>query len=562
MSGPILENRVTLQQIILDDGPDTKRHYPLCCELCALAFIRIIARAMDILKALGLAQTQHAKPVIALTGAGGKSTLLFRLGAELAMAGYQTLLTSTTKLWARQIDRAPFSLVAADPRLLEKELPISLRGYKQVLVLAGRASEAKLRGLAPDVVCRLLALADVDAAVVEADGSRERPLKAPAGHEPVVPACATHVLVVAGMTILGQPLDADHVHRPERVAQLTGLRAGDAVTAEAMARLLAHPQGGLKGLPAGASAWLYLNLLLDAETPQAEAQRRLDSARQIARLALAARGETGFLPGLERESGAIDAHGEQDHPAPKRNPVSRPGFQAVLIGSAAAQSPVDEVHGRVAGIVLAAGRSSRFASDQPKQLLPWGDGNTLLGHVIDTALAAQTLERVLVVSGYEAARVEAATPALRAPRLLKPGRKQDASVAGRPVQIVRNEAWQDGQSSSVRAALQALPGDVSAAVFLLADQPDVQPQAIDALVQAHRRSLAPIVAPRYEDGQRGNPVLFDRAAFPELLNLTGDVGGRPLIGRYGSAVRYVELPGSQPQGIDTLEDYQRRRDRS
>ncbi len=461
--------------------------------------------------ALRLASSDHPKPIIALTGAGGKSTLLFRLGAELAAAGQQVLLTATTKLWSQQVDRAPFALIAADPQVLAGELPTSLRGYRQVLAAAGPAAEpGKVRGLAPEVVCRLAALPDVDAVVVEADGSRERPLKAPASHEPVVPACATQVIVVAGMAAVGQPLDERAVHRPELAAALSGLSPGDPLTEPAIARLLAHPQGGLKGVPDGAQVALFLNLAADEAQLPAEADARLAAARQIARLVL-----------------------HSDRPT---------RFGAVLIGSARASEPVDEVHGRVAGVVLAAGRAARFGGNTPKQLLPWGEGNTLVGRVVETALSAATLDEVLVVTGYQADAVAAA-------------------LANRPARCVFNPQWQSGQSSSVQAALAALAPDTAAVVFLLADQPDVTAEAIDALVQAHRRSLAPIVAPIYADGQRGNPVLFDCSTFVELRTLRGDAGGRSLIAHYGAAVQKMPIDQPRPMGIETWEDYQARRKR-
>ena len=120
---------------------------------------------MHLTTALRLNETD-SKPIIALIGAGGKSTLLFRLGDELAAAGKQTLLTATTRLRTQQIDRAPFSVIGGDPFLLSQELPISLRGYRQVLAMAGAAPEpGKLRGLSPETICRLSALADVDAVV-------------------------------------------------------------------------------------------------------------------------------------------------------------------------------------------------------------------------------------------------------------------------------------------------------------------------------------------------------------------------------------------------------------
>ena len=448
------------------------------------------------------------KPIIALIGAGGKTTLLFRLGDELAAAGRQTLLTATTRHRTQQIDRAPFSVIGGDPFLLSQELPISLRGYRQVLAMAGAASEpGKLRGLSPETICRLSALADVDAMVVEADGSRERPLKAPADHEPVMPPCVTHVITVAGMAGVNQPLDSRSMHRPEIAAELTGLRLGDPLTPAAIARLLAHPAGGLKGHPAGVASFLYLNLASDDAGPEDEVDNRLAWAREIASLILG-------------------------------SPIAQPAYQAVLIGSAQAMEPVLEVHARVAGVVLAAGRASRLGGDLPKQLLSWHAGNTLVGHAVDTALASRLLSEVLVVTGYRAEDVAAV-------------------LTDRPVTLVTNPDWLAGQSSSVRAAVQALPSEVSAAVFLLADQPGVRSETVDLLVQAYRSTLAPIVVPEYKGGQRGNPVLFDRSVFPELLALQGDIGGRPVIDRFGAAVWVVPIDEPQPQGIETMEEYWR-----
>jgi molybdenum cofactor cytidylyltransferase len=93
----------------------------------------------------------------------------------------------------------------------------------------------------------------------EADGSRMRPFKAPAGHEPVIPAETTLVLIVVGADILGKPLDGDHVHRPELVAALCGAPLGTRITPEMVARVLAHPEGGRKGVPAGARVVALIN---------------------------------------------------------------------------------------------------------------------------------------------------------------------------------------------------------------------------------------------------------------------------------------------------------------
>ena len=93
----------------------------------------------------------------------------------------------------------------------------------------------------------------------EADGSRMRPFKAPAAHEPVIPAETTLVVPVVGADVFGQPLDAEHVHRPELVSALSGAPLGAPITPEIVARVLAHPEGGRKGVPAGARVVVLIN---------------------------------------------------------------------------------------------------------------------------------------------------------------------------------------------------------------------------------------------------------------------------------------------------------------
>jgi molybdenum cofactor cytidylyltransferase len=102
--------------------------------------------------------------------------------------------------------------------------------------------------------------------------------------------------------------------------------------------------------------------------------------------------------------------------------------------------------------------------------------------------------------------------------------------------------------------LRSLSAGAGAALFALADQPRLTPNVVDAILQRRRETLAPIVAPRY-GGQRGNPVLFDRALFPELLATTGDVGGRALIEKYATSVAWVEFGlEAWPGDIDRPED--------
>jgi probable selenium-dependent hydroxylase accessory protein YqeC len=121
------------------------------------------------------------------------------------------------------------------------------------------------------------AMPDVGLLVLEADGSRNRPFKAPGDAEPVVPSGATLVLAMVGLDVIGKPLDAAWVHRPERVSQISGVPIGDMVTAACVASVLLSAEGGRKGVAKGARWIPVLN--------KAEAERR-DVAEEVARLLL------------------------------------------------------------------------------------------------------------------------------------------------------------------------------------------------------------------------------------------------------------------------------------
>ena len=187
----------------------------------------------------------------------------------------------------------------------------------------------------------------------------------------------------------------------------------------------------------------------------------------------------------------------------------------------------------IAGIVLAAGRSSRLG--RPKQLLPV-HGEPLVRLTLRRVLAS-SLDEVILVVGHEADEVR-------------------DTVADLPVKCVFNPDAAAGQSTSVRTGLAALSSDIEAAVFILSDQPGIDPAVIDALVAAWRTSGAAVAAPRYQD-RMGNPVLFDRRVFPELAVLEGDTGARPVVRAHHDSgdLHVVPVPGHAPPDVDTEADY-------
>jgi len=184
----------------------------------------------------------------------------------------------------------------------------------------------------------------------------------------------------------------------------------------------------------------------------------------------------------------------------------------------------------VAGLVLAAGGSSRLG--EPKQLLPYR-GTTLLGSVLDTARSVG-FDQLVVALGGAADDV-----------------RSTVDLTG--ADVVVNDGYGEGCSSSIAAALPALHAHVDTLVLMLGDQPGVDPATVDALVAG--RGSAPLAVCRYEDG-RGHPFAFGRAVFDDLASLHGDKGVWKLLDRRAEEVVEVGAPGSVPLDVDTWQDYQ------
>jgi molybdenum cofactor cytidylyltransferase len=204
---------------------------------------------------------------VAVVGAGGKTTLCWRLVQEAAARNGRAIFTTTTKIW--QPAEGVFHLVRvgnlADIRATlvysadwrTACLAASVEGSANLAPVNGAgmpAVQTKLVGFAANEVCDLKSLsADPLVSIfVEADGARGLCVKAPGDSEPVIPPCADVVCVLASLDAIGHPLDERIAHRVDRVARLTSMAPGDIVTASVIAGLLAHPEGGLKGIPAGA----------------------------------------------------------------------------------------------------------------------------------------------------------------------------------------------------------------------------------------------------------------------------------------------------------------------
>ena len=183
----------------------------------------------------------------------------------------------------------------------------------------------------------------------------------------------------------------------------------------------------------------------------------------------------------------------------------------------------------VTGLVLGAGGSRRLG--RPKQLLAYGD-RTLLGHVVGVARSAG-FEQLIVAIGGAADEVRAGV-----------------DLAG--AEVVVNDAYGEGCSSSIAAALGAVDPRAGALVLMLGDQPGVDAATVATLLAG--RGDAPLAVCRYDDG-RGHPIAFGRDVFAELAGLHGDKGVWRLLDRRAEDVVEVAVPGPIPRDVDTQDDY-------
>jgi molybdenum cofactor cytidylyltransferase len=458
---------------------------------------------MELINALRYKRPQS----VAFVGAGGKTSAIFKAGRELVAKVDHELpiktvfVTTSTHIGAWQAklaDQIRFIHSNDDIDKLAADIPHG------IMLLAARENNHLLEGIRPDLLGKVFELAKDQniPLLIEADGSRMHPLKAPAAHEPNIPDFVQTVVVLAGMLGLRKPLAKAWVHRPELFGELAGIKAGETITTEALVKVLISERGGLKNIPSGARKVVILN--------QADTVELQDLASSMA------------VPLLNTYHSVVVA---------SIKPINFENLIDIM-DAVTFNGETHQVVENIAGIVLAAGGSSRFG--RPKQLLEW-KGEPLVKHVIRAAREAG-LSPVVVILGASAEEIM-------------------PIVESGDLRIVINDRWEDGLSGSIKAGVESLPGEIGGAVFLQADQPQIPAQLIKQLVKAHQQTLNPILAPKV-NGQRGNPVLFDVTTFSDLKRLTGDMGGRQLFKQY--PIEWITWDDTDILwDIDTPEDFQK-----
>lgn len=403
----------------------------------------------------------------------------------------KVVITTTTHLGLDQIDKAEQQIFIEPEDDLTK---VDWMNSSRIVSITGPAIDGhRLSGLTQVQIDRSSQISkDYNFSIlIEADGAQMLPLKAPGEHEPVIPGWVDAAIVLAGMPALGKPLDDKSVFRVKDFSTLSGIPEGEPITAEGIQKVLCNPDGGLKGIPEKARRILALNQAEDHED-QPEIMRIANYCKDV--------------------------------------------YDQVLITSLDLAQPEPLIYARVesvAAIILAAGGATRM-NGLPKPLLQFQD-ESLVRRAVRTAIRAG-LAPVIVVTGY------------RSDVVVK-------SLDGLDIEVIENLDWENGQSSSIRAGIQQLGSRSGAAIFMLVDQPFTSWELLEALMEEHRKTLSPIIAPLVDD-QRSNPVIFDRVTFEELSTIKGDTGGRAIMGHF----EHSWLPWLDQRilmDIDTPEDLER-----
>ena len=444
---------------------------------------------------LGQALEVKRGDVVAFVGAGGKTTAMFRLARELAGQDWRVITTTTTRVAEEECASAPCALRLDEPPALPDSLPELLDQHRHVFLFTRRQPKIhKVRGVPPEWLDErlVLLLSHADALLIEADGARRLPLKAPRPHEPALPRLVTLVVPVAGLDALGQPLEESHIYGADILHRITGHPPGEPVTEPLIAALLSHPQLGLKNIPPEARVAPLLNKITNSN---------LYAARQIA-----------------------------------DDVLTNSRIERVLIGAVREPDPIVEARRRVSAVILAAGESRRMG--RPKLLLPWGDGSTIIREVC-RKVAASGVSEIILVTGYKREEVV-------------------SQIADLPVRVLYNPHYAEGEMlSSLQVGLKAIGKANHACLVVLGDQPAIELEIINRLLEAYYRGRGRIVAPFYRN-QRGHPILIDKAFWQAIIELPEGAAPRDAIRASEDEIYHVEVNSdSVLRDIDTPEDYHR-----
>ena len=434
-------------------------------------------RTDSILKALDIDTDRY--PVLSVVGGGGKTSLIFRIMEELTAVGKKVLITTTTHM-AYEPDR-PF---AEDGDIISIKHNLEEHGY--TIAAALDREKCKISALSEEKMKEITALADV--ILIEADGAKKCPLKVPASWEPVIWGQTDLVIAVAGLDAVGEPI-CKVCHRSNRVADFLGKETEEKVTEEDIVRIVLSTEA-LKKCVCGRE---YRVLLNKADIPGKSqvAERIADRLEE---------------QGIHAAWGSLK---EQEYHICGKLETER---------KRAAQMPSERV--KLAFIMLAAGNSRRFGSNK---LMYEVEGKTMYLRTLrqlQKAGAKMQNSRIVVVTQEKYAEIIDAAKEIGAEALI-------------------NQQPERGISSSMQIGLEHVK-DVDACLFTVADQPWLTAETIIALYDAFQSENKGMACTVWGE-KTGNPCIFSKKYYKELMAISGDRGGKQIIKKHPEDVTYLNI---------------------
>lgn len=441
--------------------------------------------------------------VISFYGAGGKTTLIRKLGDEMVAAGKKVLLTTTTKIFK---PIGPAIICESDPvRSLKKLQNHFITGNMAVL---GKSilPNGKIEGVDPEQIGFLRDQLQVSI-LVEADGAKGKPLKGYAPYEPALPPASDYIIPILGGDALGSILSSANTHRLEYFLETSGREEGERVTENILAAAFRHM------LERG-----------QARAPQAFSCLVINKAGLIAGPGSAALKIAGLLKESFKSSFAeklLITEARDNWPVKISLNLKPPGPLAP-----------------VSCVILAAGKSARMGFDK---LALRAGSKTILEKTLDNVIASGIKDIVIVTSPKRTGSIPAS------------GYEPDR---GTGIKTVNNARYEEGMSTSLKAGLEAISPAAQGVLFALGDQPHVPAAVYSKLCQKYMDNLGLVTAPLFK-GKRGNPVLFDRRTWPALMKLAGDKGGRIVSDNLEwESIDYIEADTPAVLwDIDSADDY-------
>lgn len=434
-------------------------------------------RTDSILKALDIDTDRY--PVLSVVGGGGKTSLIFRMMEELTAAGKKVIITTTTHM-AYEPDR-PF---AEDGDMIS--IKQNLEEYGYTIAASLDREKHKIGALSEEKLKEIKVLADV--MLIEADGAKRYPLKVPASWEPVIWEQTDLVIAVAGRDAVGRPI-REVCHRPEQVADFLGKGTEEKVTEDDIVRIAASTEA-LRKCVDGRE---YRVLLNKADIPGKSqvAERIADRLEE---------------QGIHAAWGSLK---EQEYHICGKLETER---------KRVAQMPSERV--KLAFIMLAAGNSRRFGSNK---LMYEVEGKTMYLRTLrqlQKAGAKMQNSRIVVVTQEKYAEIIDAAKEIGAEVLINPQPER-------------------GISSSMQIGLE-IAKDAYACLFTVSDQPWLTAETIIALYDAFQSENKGMACTVWGE-KTGNPCIFSKKYYKELMAISGDKGGKQIIKKHPEDVAYLKI---------------------